>query len=75
MQSLPPKQYKPVAARIFLLARDRRPADGRLLEGHPALRRVDQGEYRVLYSINDEARVVVIRRMGKRSDAEVYRGL
>ena len=75
MQSLPPKQYKQVAARIFLLARDPRPADGRPLEGHATLRRVDQGEYRILYTINDEARVVVIRRAGKRNDAEVYRGL
>ena len=75
MQSLPPKQYKQVAARIFLLSRDPRPADSRPLEGRLGLRRIDQGEYRILYSINDEARILTVRKAGKRNDAEVYRGL
>ncbi len=75
VQGLQPKQYKQAAARIFLLSRDPRPHDSRPLEGGSGLRRVDQGEYRILYSTNDEARVVTVRRAGKRNNAEVYRGL
>jgi mRNA interferase RelE/StbE len=72
IQTLPPKQYKQIAARVFLLSR---PADGRSLERNPALRRIDQGEYRILYTITDTARVITIRRIGTRNDAEVYCGL
>jgi mRNA interferase RelE/StbE len=35
----------------------------------------DQGEYRIVYAVNDAARVVTVRRAGKRNDDEVYRGL
>ena len=75
IQSLPPKQYKQVAARIFLLSRDPRPADIQSLAGHPGMYRIDQGEYRIVYMINDAAMVITIRRIGKRNDDEVYRGL
>ena len=75
LQNLQPKQYKQLAARIFLLSRDPRPADSKSLEGHPGLRRIDQGEYRILYSVDDRAGILRISRVGKRNDAEVYRGL
>ena len=72
---LAPKQYKQVAARIFLLSREPRPSDSRILKGHPDLRRIDQGEFRVVYTVNDAGGVVIVRRAGKRNDDEVYRGL
>lgn len=75
LQRLPPKQYKQIAARIFLLSREPRPPDSRSLDQPPGLRRIDQGEYRVIYTIHDAARVLTVRRVGKRNDAEVYRNL
>lgn len=72
---LDPKRYKQVAARIFLLSQDPRPHDTRPLHGHAGLWAIDQGEYRVVYTIMDAERLVVVRRVGKRNDDEVYRGL
>lgn len=72
---LDPKQYKQVAARIFLLAQDPRPHDTRPLQGHPGVWAVDQGEYRIVYAILDTERLVVVRRVGKRNDDEIYKGL
>lgn len=72
---LSPKQYKQVAARIFLLSRNPRPTDSTILKGHADLRRIDQGEFRVVYAVNEATGVVIVRRAGKRNDDEVYRGL
>jgi mRNA interferase RelE/StbE len=48
------------------------PADSKQVIGHP-YRRADVGEYRVIYSHNeDRVRIVLI---GKRNDDEVYRDL
>ena len=69
------KQYKQLAARIFLLAHDPRPQDTRPLKGYSGLWAIDQGEFRIVYAIIDTERLIVIRRVGKRNDDEVYRGL
>lgn len=69
------KRYKQVAARIFLLSHDPRPNDTRPLAGHPGLWAVDQGEFRIVYAILDQQNLVAVRRVGKRNDDEVYRGL
>lgn len=73
--ALDPKRYKQVAARIFLLSEDPRPHDTRPLQGHAGLWAIDQGEYRIVYTILDTERLVAVRRVGKRNDDEVYRGL
>lgn len=73
--SLAPKQYKQLAARIFLLSNDPRPHDTRPLRNHSGLWAVDQGEFRIVYAILDAERLVVVRRAGKRNDDEVYLGL
>lgn len=72
---LDPKPYKQLAARIFRLSSDPRPADTRPLKGLSGLWAVDQGEFRVVYAILDTERLVIVRRVGKRNDDEVYRGL
>ncbi|MBI2899435.1 MAG: type II toxin-antitoxin system RelE/ParE family toxin [Planctomycetes bacterium] len=72
---LAPKQYKQLAARIFLLAEDPRPHDTRPLHGHSGLWAVDQGEFRIVYAILDAERLIAVRRVGKRNDDEVYKGL
>jgi mRNA interferase RelE/StbE len=67
------KQFRQVVKKIFSLQLEPRPQDCKQLKGHPGIFRVDQGEYRILYTI-DEASVEVFR-VGKRNDDEVYENL
>ena len=72
LESLPPKQYRQVMRRVFALMDEPRPHDAKALHGVP-YRRVDAGEYRIVYEVDGELlRLVTV---GKRNDAEVYRGL
>jgi len=75
LKGLDPKQYKQVAVRIFLLQSDPKPNDCRPLEGAPGWLRIDQGEFRILYTVASATKCITIQRVGKRNDAEVYRGL
>jgi mRNA interferase RelE/StbE len=71
LADLPPKHFKQVVSRVLALTGDPLPADSKQLQGHGGLRRVDSGEYRIIYDITDEAvRIILI---GKRNDDEVYR--
>lgn len=70
---LQPKFFKQVMTKILLLLEDPRPQDCKQLKGHPGLYRVDQGEYRILYTIEENA--IKIFRVGKRNDDEVYENL
>jgi mRNA interferase RelE/StbE len=70
---LQPKQFKQVAKKIFSLQGEPRPQDCKQLEGYPGGYRADQGEYRILYTI-EEGEVRVFR-VGKRNDDEVYQNL
>ncbi|MBD1899684.1 type II toxin-antitoxin system RelE/ParE family toxin [Trichocoleus sp. DQ-A3] len=67
------KQFKQVAKKVFSLQGNPRPQDCKQLEGYPGGYRVDQGEYRILYTI-EEGEVRVFR-IGKRNDDEVYENL
>ena len=68
---LPAKQYKQVASRVHELMREPNPHDAKHIHGRPGYRRVDVGEYRIIYAVEgDTVKVPVI---GKRNDDEVYR--
>ena len=71
LTALPAKQYKQVAARVLSLSRDQGPKDSRHLSGHPGYKRLDQGEYRIIFHI--ENNVAYITNIGKRNDNEVYK--
>jgi mRNA interferase RelE/StbE len=71
---LPAKQFKQVASKIFSL-HEPRPQDCKALKGYEGGYRVDQGEYRILYTIDDQNQLVDVFRIGKRNDGEVYRNL
>ena len=53
------------------LATQPSPSGSEKLAGRPNLYRVRQGNYRVIYSVDDEARVVDVVKVGHRKD--VYR--
>lgn len=68
------KQYQQIAAKIFSLMGDPRPADSEALHGYE-YQRVDSGEYRIIYEIDDKAEIVNIILIGKRNGDEVYQKL
>ena len=73
--SLQNKQFTQVAKKIFSLQANPRPQDSSALKGYAGGYRVDQGEYRILYTIDNAQKMVNVFRVGKRNDDEVYRNL
>ena len=55
--------------KVKSLATHPRPSGSEKLAGRPNLYRVRQGNYRVIYSVDDEARVVDVVKVGHRKDA------
>jgi mRNA interferase RelE/StbE len=60
-----------LAARIEALGSDPRPPGSEKLAGYADRYRVRQGDYRVVYSVDDAKRIVLIFKIGHRR--EVYR--
>jgi len=71
--------FRQVTLRVLRLLQDPRPHDSEQIKGfrdpsgERPLYRVDQGEYRILYTVDYEARLVSVFTIGHRKD--VYRGL
>ncbi len=70
IRDLPKVDRNRVVNRISQLAQNPRPADSKKLLGTSGYR-MRQGDYRILYTIDDEQRVVQVFRVGHRR--EVYR--
>ena len=70
LEALPTKDRRRLVARLQKLASDPRPPGSEKLSGHD-LYRIRQGNYRVLYSVEDLALIVLVIRVGHRRD--VYR--
>lgn len=72
LASLDAKQYRQVGQKIFSLMQDAQPQDSAALQGAKhGERRVDVGEYRIIYAASDTE--VDIQVIGKRNDDDVYR--
>lgn len=74
------KIFRQVVMRLLELGQDPRPHDSEELKayrdpGVPGRKgfRLDQGEYRILYTVDDASRVVTVFRVAHRRD--VYRSL
>jgi mRNA interferase RelE/StbE len=65
------RERQRIAARIRGLANDPRPPGAQKLAGHRDRYRVRQGQYRIVYSVNDAQLEVVVVKVGHRRD--VYR--
>ncbi len=71
LSDLDAKQYKQVGKTIFKLLHDPEPNDSQPLKGaENGERRVDVGEYRIIYSYFEETVQILV--IGKRNDDEVY---
>jgi mRNA interferase RelE/StbE len=67
LRKLDPPVARRVHAAIALLAEDPRPPASRPLRGRPAWR-VRVGDYRVIYTIEDDVLLVVVVTLGHRRD-------
>ena len=70
LRALPAKDGKRIVSKLRRLASEPRPAGTEKLSGHEKYR-LRQGDYRMLYSVDDDERAVVIVKIGHRRD--VYR--
>jgi mRNA interferase RelE/StbE len=70
LEGLPPRDRKRVVERIRALAHDPRPFGSEKLSGEEKYR-VRQGDFRVVYGIDDDAEMVSVVRIGHRRD--IYR--
>lgn len=73
LKALELKPFKQIMVKILSLQSDPKPQDCKALKGYPGGYRVDQGEFRILYTIEEST--ISIFRVGKRNDGEVYRNL
>jgi len=73
LRQLDPSVRAVIAEVIDSLAVDPRPAGALPLTGHRPYLRVRSGDYRVIYTIDDRARVVTVTAVGHRR--EIYRNL
>ena len=70
---LDPLARKDVLAVMRALADDPRPAGATILQGYRPWLRIRAGDYRMIYAVDDRARVVTVAVVGHRRD--VYRSL
>ena len=67
LRKLDPPAQRRVRGAIALLAQDPRPPGARALQGRPGLR-VRVGDYRIVYTVEDDVLLVVVVRLGHRRD-------
>jgi len=67
MRKLDPPLRHRVHGAIALLAQDPRPPAARALKGRPGLR-IRVGDYRIIYTVNDDVLLVVVVTLGHRRD-------
>ena len=71
LENLQPKQYWQIVKTIFGLLENPQPHDSETLTGSTDYRRVDTGEYRIIYRMEkDTVKIAVV---GKRNDSEIYK--
>ncbi|MFG1690593.1 type II toxin-antitoxin system RelE/ParE family toxin [Gemmatimonadota bacterium] len=70
LEALPKKDRRRIVARIQDMGEEPRPPGCEKLTGHDRYR-LRQGNYRVLFEVDDEAHTVTVVKIGHRSD--VYR--
>lgn len=68
IEALPLKERRRVIERIRGLADDPRPSGAKKLSGREAYR-LRQGDYRIIYTVSDDDRLVVVFAVSHRRDA------
>jgi mRNA interferase RelE/StbE len=73
LASLPKSRQKQLSGRIDGLTQDLFPSGVKKLEGEDRLYRLRVGDYRILFEVDDHAKVVTITKVALRRDA--YRNM
>ena len=73
LSKLTPKNARQIGTKIQELRLNPTPHDSQLLKGYAPLRRLDIGEFRVIYCFDTQ--LVIITLVGKRNDSDVYKQL
>ena len=68
LRKISPPELRRVVKAIQALAHDPRPPDVRMLKGPDRYWRVRQGNYRIVYEIDDPTKQIVIIKVGHRRD-------
>jgi mRNA interferase RelE/StbE len=68
LQELPTQVVNRIVPQIMKLGENPRPPGCKKLKGEKESWRIRVGDYRVVYSIEDEVRVVDVRKIGHRKD-------
>ena len=68
LRSLPAQVVQRVLPRIETLTGEPRPAGAKKLSGDHDVWRIRIGDYCILYAINDDIRIVEVRKVGHRKD-------
>ena len=75
LKKIPAKHANQIISKIESLANDPASVPSIQLEGFPNLRRGKSGEYRFIFQFQDGVVTVLVLRIGKRNDGEVYQNL
>lgn len=75
LEGLQPKIASQIAKKAMSLSINPKPSDSRELRDYPGYRRVDSGEYRIVYCFHEDDDVVEVMLVDKRNDDAVYRRL
>ncbi len=73
LRSLPVRARQRIEPVILALADQSRPSGARKLQAQERAYRVRVGDYRVIYEVYDEERLVVVLRVARRSEASYKR--
>jgi len=73
IDALPQNVFKRVQVKIDALGANPRPPTCVKLTGHESLYRLRVGDWRVVYAVNDQSRIVTVTVVAHRR--EIYRGL
>jgi len=68
LSKLPKKEADKIAAKIDKLENDPYPAGSKKLQGYEDVYRIRQGDYRILYEVQNERLIVQIIKIGNRKD-------
>lgn len=67
LAKIPASDYKKVKQAILDLAQDPRPPGSKKLKGRPGWR-IRQGDFRVIYEIQDDQLIIIVLEVGNRRD-------
>lgn len=68
LENLPDEIFRRIDKGIISLSKNPRPSDCKKLSGMKNLWRIRTGDYRIVYSIDDKNKFVMIIRIGHRKD-------